>query len=248
MICRESLWEIVDYYRDYRENFTVEQEQVKGFIIGFDAALHLAYYSSLLVATFLDDDIVIDKLNEEYYRSDIPRGTYNSLLESLTKIEHMETLKTAWELYSTEMIDKESLLYKISKSEPDYKHATEQISNLYNAAENRIEYILEKKSLLLPNVRNRLRHSMIVQLAREAEVEIGDNLYAARGILFVNVSRIKSPVAVNIHFSQKIHGHPLFREKLTRKTGHPFIKSSKIHTTVKKLNSVSTRLRRTLHQ
>lgn len=203
LVCRESLWEIVDYYRDYRDHFSDENDQVKGFIIGFDAALHLAYYSSLLVATFLENDVVIDKLNEEYYRSDIPGGTYDNLLASLTKIEHMEALKTAWELYSTEMADHESHLYKISQSNPDYKSAADQVSSLYSAAEKRIEYVLEKKSLLLPEVRNRLRHSVIVELARKVKEEIGDNLYAARGILFVNVSRIKSPTAVNIRFSEK---------------------------------------------
>jgi len=93
LACRESLWEIVHYYRDYRENFSDKRDQVKGFMLGFDAALHLAYYSSLLVATFIDHDVVIDKLNEEYYRSGIPGGTYNRLLASLTDIEHIEILK-----------------------------------------------------------------------------------------------------------------------------------------------------------
>jgi hypothetical protein len=203
LACRESLWEIINYYRDYRDNFSDKSDQVKGFMLGFDAALHLAYYSSLLVATFIDHDVVIGKLNEEYYRSDIPRGTYDRLLDSLTNIEHIEILRTAWELYSTEMENDKSLLYTIVQTEPDYRLAASQIASLYRDTDARIEYILEKKSLLLPDVRNRLRHSMIAVLAQKAKQELGDNLYAVRGILFLNVSRIKSPISVNIRFGEK---------------------------------------------
>jgi len=203
LVCRESLWEMIDYYRDYNDRFSDEQNRTKGFTIGFDAALHLANYSSILVATFIDNDIIIDKLNEEYYRSGIPRGTFNKLFESLTNIENIEALKTAWELYSTEIADHESLLYKISQSEPAYKHATSQLTVLYKDVDERIRHILEKRSLLLPDVRNRLRHSKIIELAQEARVMLGDNLYAARGILFQNISRIKSPTAVNLEFSKE---------------------------------------------
>jgi len=203
LACRESLWDIVDYYRDYHDRFLEEEDQVRGFILGFDSALHLAYYGSLLVETFIDEDTVIDKLNEEYYRSDIPEGTYDRLLASLTKIENLEALETAWELYSSEMEDTSSPLYKIAQSDPDYSRAAVQISSLYNNSKQQIRNILEKKSLFLPDVRNRLRHSAIVELAQQAQQEIGDNLYAARGILFVNISRIKSPMASNIWFSKE---------------------------------------------
>ncbi len=203
LVCRESLWEMIDYYRNYRDHFPDEQDQVRGFILGFDAALHLAYYSSLLVATFLDDDVVIEKLNEEYYRSNIPEGTYNTLFQSLTKIENIEALKTAWELYSAELADQDSILFKISHTEPDYRRATDEVLLLHNDVDERIQYILEKRSLLLPNVRNRLRHLLIVELAKEAKDKLGDNLYAARGILFENVSSIKLPIAVNIQFSRE---------------------------------------------
>jgi len=203
LVCRESLWDMIHYYKDYRDTFSDNKDQVRGFILGFDAAIHLAYYSSMLVATFIDDDAVIEKLNEEYYRSDIPRGTYDKLFDSLTDIENIEALKVARELYNTEMADTESLLYAISRSESEYASATSQIDSLYKDTDERIQFILEKKSLWLPAVRNRLRQTAIVDLAQKAKQEFEDNLYTARGILFLNVSRIKSPLAINVRFSKK---------------------------------------------
>ena len=67
---RESLWEIVNRYRDYQKGAGQDEEQTKAFIVAFSAALHLAYYSSTLVETFMDEPAVIDKLNEPYHRSD----------------------------------------------------------------------------------------------------------------------------------------------------------------------------------
>ena len=77
--CREALWDMVDEARDEQDRFNESDELVKAFLIGFGAALHLTYYGSTLVATFLDEPVVVDKLNEGYYRTGISRGTYERL-------------------------------------------------------------------------------------------------------------------------------------------------------------------------
>ena len=84
--CREALWDMVDAARDEQDRFNESDEQVKAVLIGFSAALHLTYYGSMLVATFLDEPVVVDKLNEGYYRTGIPRGTYDHIFGPGSKI------------------------------------------------------------------------------------------------------------------------------------------------------------------
>ncbi len=201
LACRESLWDIINFYRGYMKHFKGSEEQTKGFLIGFNAALHLAHYSSLLVSTFAEEPQVIDKLNEAYYSSGITRGTYDTLFNSVTSIDNIEALKTAWQLLSDELTDQSSMLFKLSVSEPDYGHLVKQINDYYDKSIRQMQYILEENSLLLPNVANRLRQTVIIIKAKEAKEKFGDNLYAARGILFLNVSRIRSPLSSNINFT-----------------------------------------------
>ena len=198
---RNSLWELIDYYVNYRDYFSNAESQTKGFLIGFSAGLHLAAYSSLLVSTFLDEPVGKSKLNEAYPRSGISEGTYNMLFSQVTSIDNLEAIKVAWVLFSNEWKDTNSTLNRIYRSDPEYRIEIERIEKLHNEAESRIQNILEQKSLLFPEITNRLRHTMINKLAEKLKKELKDNLYAARGILFSNVSDIKFPFTNPLAFS-----------------------------------------------
>jgi len=203
LVCRESLWDMVDYYRDYETHFSDPEEQTKAFIIGFNAALHLAHYGSVLVATFLDEPLVIEKLNEPYHRSGIPKGTYDEVFTGVTSIDNIEALKTAWELYSNEATNPDSLLSRIARSNPAYGELAGQLARLHENTNVHVETILTKRSLLLPDVRNRIRNSAITELAKKAYELHNDNLYAVRAVLFLNVSRLRSPAPTEIVFSAR---------------------------------------------
>jgi len=201
LILRNSLWEVVNYYKYYRDYFSGAELQTKGFLIGYSAGLHLAAYSSLLVATFLNEPSGKSKINEAYPRSEIPAGTYDMLFSMVTSIDNLEAIKVAWVLFSNSWKDKSSTLYRISQTDREYSVVIENIRRLHEETESRVEFILKEKSLLFPDTTNRLRHTMIVKLAKEAKTTLDDNLYAARGILFSNVSDIKIPLTEPLAFS-----------------------------------------------
>lgn len=209
LMIRNTLWEIIDYYKDYRIRFTSLETQTKGFIIGYSAGLHLTSNTSLLVATFIDEPAGKGKLNEAYPRSEIKAGTFDRLLSSLTSLDHMEAVKVARVLFNNEKSDNSSILYNIYAADPEYRSVIDQIDDLYNQTEERTTYILKKESLLFPKTVNRLRHSVIVGIAEKMKTRLGDNLYAIRGLLFSNVSDIKMPLTRSLKFSEdqkrKIH-------------------------------------------
>jgi len=201
LVYRESLWDMISYYGSSRERVSNSELQTRGFLVGLCAGVHLAYYSSEIVASFLNQPVVINKLNEAFYRVDIPRGTYDKLFDSVTSLRNMQELKTAWLLYSNERSNPDSTLSRISETDPVYRELMEQIDSLYTDSEKRTEYILRERSLFLPAVVNRLRHAKISELAGQAKGKINDDLYAARSVLFKAVSRMKSPLAAEISFT-----------------------------------------------
>ena len=110
LACREAIWEIIEYYWDYEENFSSEENRAHAILTGYCSALHLYYYSGRLVLTFWDDELVRAKLNEAYYRSEIPAGSYDRLFESVTDPDHLRRLDAAWEIFMEEVRDKDSWL------------------------------------------------------------------------------------------------------------------------------------------
>lgn len=213
LMIRNALWEIISFYKDYREHFTTPETQTKGFIIGYSAGLHLTSYTSMLVTTFIDEPAGKRKLNEAYPRSEIKADRYDMLLSSLTSIDHMEAIKVAWVLFNNEKKDTSSVLYTIYSADSEYQAVIDRIGDLYKETDERITYILKKESLLFPKTVNRLRHSVILTLADTMKDKVGDNLYAIRGLLFSNVSDIKIPLTWPIKFTeeQKAELHSMLR-------------------------------------
>ena len=199
--CRAALWAMVEAAREGQDRFTESDEKVKAFLIGFGAALHLTYYGSTLVGTFLDEPVVIAKLNEAHHRSGIPRGSYDRIFEGVTSIDNIEAVRTAWELFRAEADNETSRVARILAADSDYRTLVDQFATLYQGTATQTQTILEQSSLLLPEVRNRLRHSEITALAKKALEIHQDHLYAARAVLFLKVSRLRSPVAKTVDFS-----------------------------------------------
>ncbi len=199
--CRNALWELLDFYLGYREMSPDPELQTRGFLIGLGAAVSLVDAASKMIALFMDEPVVIAKINEPYPRSGIPAGTYDTLFHSITAVEHIEALKTAWVLFLKEKADSTTQLHRVLREDSAYKAFEAQITEEYGRSTERIQYIMEKHALLLPAMVNRLRHSQIAKVAAEAKRKYQDNLYAARGILFEKVSRVKSPGTEPIRFS-----------------------------------------------
>ncbi len=207
LMIRNTLWELINYYKDFRTNFTTPETQTKGFLTGYSAGLHLSSYTSLMITTFMNE-ATEKKLNEAYPRSGIESGSFDMLLNSLTSIDHMDAVKVAWILFKNEKDDRHSLLRKICKNKT-YRNMADQIEKFYKETDDRLTYILKKKSQLFPKTVNRLRHSAIAGLAGDFNNSLEDNLYAIRGSLFRNVGHIKISPARPLKFSdrqkKKIH-------------------------------------------
>ena len=82
LILRQSLWEVIGKYRDYNTLTDDPEMNMKAFVIGYYAALTLYKASGNLITINMRDDQLVDKLNESYFRSGIPKNTFEKIFNS----------------------------------------------------------------------------------------------------------------------------------------------------------------------
>ena len=202
--CREGLWEIIHAHDDeLRREGIGDAEQAGVFLLTFDAAANLAYSSAGFVHFALKDPLLQKVLNEQYLPYDIPAGTFDKVFASVTRIENIQRLKAAWQLFREELNDPHSIVRAEIKRQAEYAAMAREIEAMYPQAMRDVEAILKESALLLPDVRNQLRHSAIGQLARTLRGEFDSRLYAARGAVCLNVSRLKAPMSRPLAFTRE---------------------------------------------
>lgn len=201
LVCRESLWDMIEFYRDHETRFTSPERRAKGFVIGYSAALHLYYFSSKLIATFLDEPIVIKKLNEDYHRSEIPANTYENVFKGITDPKNIQDIAAAWEIYSREFKDPNSPLSHLAETDPAYKKLILNIQWAHEQGEKQRDDVLERSALFSPKIRNALRHAEVTQVAEGALGTAGNAFAAIRALTFTNVSRLKKPGSPPLEFA-----------------------------------------------
>jgi hypothetical protein len=195
LMCRESMWEMVVSYRDTPADGVSSEIRAQAFVLGMNSALKLAYYSSRMVLVYLDEPEVIAKLNEGHPAYDIPPGTYDRLVDSLTKQENLRDIEASWQLFIREAGNPATALYQVSIRDMRYRELIAENYRLQRTSQAQIGEILEKKSILLPDVANWMRHSRLSDVAEGTWKLVDNKLYSAKGRLFENVGHIRRPLA-----------------------------------------------------
>ena len=160
LILRNSTWEIINKYRGYQTFSENSQDNMKAFVIGYSASLILYKYSGLLVTNYLNDDQMVDKLNEAYYRSKIPKETFNNVFSNLTNPQNLEDLDIARELYMRELHITGTPLNRLY-NDPTYRVFLDELDELHQIHTKLRETIFIQSRILSADLENRLRHSEI---------------------------------------------------------------------------------------
>ena len=202
LILRTSVWEIINKYRDYSTYSDDPSENMKALIIGYTSALTLYKYSGILITTNMGDGQAIDKLNESYYKSGIPRGSFQTVYMSLTKLEHLDELDIAHELISTEMNEPGTELYSLIK-DPIYGPLLNDLDQLHFAHVKLREEILNHFVLITPELTNRLRHSSIKKKVEDLIKKAGGRFNALKAMVLTYGGHLKSPISNHLTFSDR---------------------------------------------
>ena len=192
-----TLWDIIDSYRGLQAHLTDDETEIKAQTLMLYAELLLSYHTSSFVAEFMDDPVAIAKLNEAFFLSEIPQGTYDRLRRNITSKDNANMLAAAWMLHSKDISDPQSMVAELGKKDLIYANLLSQFQSLYSGAMQQTQRIQNAQS----GVENYFSHTRAAELAREASQKFGELRYAIRSLLFKDVSRLKNPDAHLVRFS-----------------------------------------------
>ena len=198
----EALWNLVHQNKDFETNGAEDPVSVRRAVIAFNAGFTQFHNDALLVSRFQGDKVAIAKLNEEFYRAEIPKGTYDRIKLNVTSVGKVHALEKAWGRFSKELNDQESMLAHIYAADPFYQGLIDQTQGLTKSIDGNIQVIIEAEGGIFPELRNELRHTRVAAAGRATDEELGDFASATRAFLFKSVSRLKNPTAHLITFSQ----------------------------------------------
>jgi hypothetical protein len=183
-----ALWDINAAYHDMRTGFEDPVLDAKAQVVSFQASLLLASHSAFLVAEFADDPIAIAKMNEAFYRSEIPRDTYYELARGITS-KRLSRLEQVGAQTAKALSDPASALTRLLGSSARYAELNELNTALQIETKERMRVALATKSSREP------------ESVRSLDESVSKDLYADRSVVFKDVSRLKSPTAQVVRFS-----------------------------------------------
>ena len=201
LVLRRSVWDIINKYQDYNTYSDYPHENMKALLVGYTSALTLYKYSGILITKNMGDDQVIDKLNEAYFRSDIPRGSFREVYHSLTNLENLDKLDIARELITTEM-DEPGTPLNLLIMDPTYGPLITNLESLHYTHVKLREEILNHFVLITPELTNRLRHSTVKKKVENLIRKAGGRFKALKAIVFTHVGHIKAPGKEPLIFSE----------------------------------------------
>ena len=204
LAARDVLWNLANYHKDNDSRLgdaVAAETRAKSSAIAFNAGFRLILADAELVNAFHGDTVAINMLNEAFYRSRIPAGTYEHLRLGVTNEKNLGTLNDAFLLYTEELNNPDSALASVVKQNPVYSNLVNSTESAARSADTVVQEMVETESRITPDLDDRLRHTRVAGLLRSAEEKNDDLLSAARAHLFKGVSRIKKPDAHLIRFS-----------------------------------------------
>jgi len=208
-LAHNALLDMVQSYAPSESGELATGPDARGFMHGMSAALYLDFFTLTFVSSFSDDEMAQEKLNESFYRSYIPAGTYDRFFREATDPKIMRKIRVAWQLYTTERNNTQSDIHALITENADYKELDLRMSALYQQIEPLQKVMLDKVGGISPTARASLASSEIGQLSRELGARNSSAIAAIQAELFTDVSRLHQPSAKPLYFSQdqreKIH-------------------------------------------
>jgi len=158
-----------------------------------------------LIKAFQNDKVAVDKLNETFYRSDIERDTFRQLsleCKDTTRNGRLESLANAYKCYCDNTIDN-----NIHDDDDRSKKAIKEIVDLIPVLNDQVQKIIQElvgtSPFHLSTLDNKLKQSKIAEKAYFAKNMTQDYMKEVRAHTFKGVSRLKSPTAHLIRFSDE---------------------------------------------
>lgn len=201
-LCTRSLLDIVNAYKDFSNRSKYNKNNVQAFILGYCATLTIYKYSAELILYTADNQLLIDKLNEEYPRTDIKKDGLDYILSNLTNPGYLNNIDIANEFYHRQLKENKELYKTIEFSSiiDDLIKMTTELSNTY---ENHKKTILDNYTILPLEAADIMQVTTIEETVNGMIDAAGGQLKAIQEFLFTNMADIRMPLIDGIKFSRR---------------------------------------------
>ncbi len=188
-----ALWDLVYSYGGLDATFSDDSVATRAHVLCVAATLMLTAHAAFVVNEFGDDPIAIAQINQPQYRSELPEGSYDRMRDNVTAPDLLAGVSDAGDFLAAQQRAGDSQLRQLAAASADYRELIEELPDLQETTAKRLRSV-----------------SPSMASHREAESEAHrdvrkqhQGLYAIRSVLFKDVSRLKSPTAHVLRFSDE---------------------------------------------
>ena len=160
---RDTIHDILTYYRGCQSSNP--EIHTRGAILGISAGLRINYFDSRFVALFFGQKGIIRLINAKHPRFEIPSRFYDRMLNNVTAPNRLDMIDLAWHLFLKDLVDPESSLSKIQRTDPVYAEMISDMFRLHADTHIQTSYVIHAKRLGIPDLGNLLHHSRIAAMA-----------------------------------------------------------------------------------
>jgi hypothetical protein len=200
-LCTRSLLDIVNAYKDFSNQSKYKKHNVQAFVLGYCATLTIYKYSAELILNTANDPLLIDKLNEEYPRTEIKGGGLDFIISNLTNPDYVNNLDIAHEFYQRQLKDR--ALYdtpEFASIINELINKTTELSSVY------IDYkkiILDNYTILPLEAADIMQVTTIEETVNDMIDAAGGQLKAIQEFLFTLTADVRMPLVDGIKFSRR---------------------------------------------
>lgn len=186
-----ALWDMVQSYGGPEADFTGSDNERKAHLLSAFTMLLLANHTAYLVTEFANDPIAIKQINQAYYRSGILFGTHDTARINVTGSDKRQAVVNDKRLYASAKADPDSYLSQLAESDPAFAALIEELPALMDQVDERLAQVAKIYG-------SNLAAKLDAELDKESQHKI---LYSIRSVTFKDVSRLKSPDAHLVQFT-----------------------------------------------
>ena len=201
-LCTRSLLDIVNAYKDISNKAKFKKNNAQAFILGYSASLTLYKHSAELILKTAGNELLINKLNEEYPRTEIKGDGLNYIISNLTEPNNIKNIDIANEFFKRQIIENNKL-YKSTDLFPFVDELIIYTKTLSEEYENYKKTILDNYTILPLQAAEIMQVATIEETVNNMVDDAGGQLKAIQEFLFTIMADVRMPLVEGIKFSRR---------------------------------------------
>ncbi len=201
-LCLRSLFDIINAYKDFSSEYKYKKSNVHAFILGYCATLTVYKYSAELVLSTANNQLLIQKLNEEYPRTEIKGQGIDFIISTLTNPDYLNNLDIANEFYHRE-INENKNLNKSSEFSAFIDELLSRTTKLSLVYEKYRQTILDNYTILPLEAADLMQVTTIEETVSDMINTAGSQLKAIQEFLFTLTADVRMPLVEGIKLTRR---------------------------------------------